>query len=178
MNDDYLWDKTGQPDPQVQQLEEILGTLRYQPKPLDLPERLPQRRSYFPLLAIAASVLLAIVAGAVWLRMRSRSEVPPSSQAQVEKKVQPAPQTTEEKNVPATTGEKSSPREDVIALKQKHPHRSPAPSFGPGEREEALMAKEQVMLALRLTSEKLNLVHKKTQSITPANQIKNQHRVG
>ena len=29
MNDDYLWDKTGQPDPEIQKLEEILGTLRY-----------------------------------------------------------------------------------------------------------------------------------------------------
>jgi len=40
------------------------------------------------------------------------------------------------------------------------------------------MAKEQVMLALRLTTEKLSLVHKKTQNTNPANQIKNQHRVG
>ena len=39
MNDDYLWDKTGEPDPQIQQLEEILGTLRYQPRPLPLPVR-------------------------------------------------------------------------------------------------------------------------------------------
>ena len=29
---DYLWDKTGEPDPEIQQLEEILGTLRYQPR--------------------------------------------------------------------------------------------------------------------------------------------------
>ena len=37
MKDDYLWDKTGQPDPEIQKLEEILGTLRHQPKPLELP---------------------------------------------------------------------------------------------------------------------------------------------
>ena len=37
MNDDYLWDKSGQPDPEIQQLEEILGTLRYQPRPLEIP---------------------------------------------------------------------------------------------------------------------------------------------
>jgi hypothetical protein len=35
MKEDYLWDKTGEPDPEIQQLEEILGTLRYQP--LQLP---------------------------------------------------------------------------------------------------------------------------------------------
>ena len=34
---DYLWDKTGEPDPEVQELEEILGTLRYQPRPLEIP---------------------------------------------------------------------------------------------------------------------------------------------
>ena len=34
---DYLWDKTGEPDPEVQQLEEILSTLRYQPRPLEIP---------------------------------------------------------------------------------------------------------------------------------------------
>ena len=38
MNDDYLWDKSGEPDPEVQKLEEILGTLRYQPRPLNLPQ--------------------------------------------------------------------------------------------------------------------------------------------
>ena len=37
MNEDYLWDKSGQPDPEIQQLEEILGTLRYQPKPFEIP---------------------------------------------------------------------------------------------------------------------------------------------
>jgi hypothetical protein len=174
MNDDYLWDKTGQPDPQIQQLEEILGTLRYQSKPLELPKELPRHRSYFPLLAIAASVLLAIVAGAVWLRVRSRSEAPPSSQAQVQRKQQEqvAPQPIER------VREKSNPPENPVAVKPKHPRRSSTPALGPREREEALVAKEQVMLALRLTSEKLNLVHKKTQSTTPANQLKNQHRIG
>ena len=34
MNEDYLWDKSGEPDPQIQQLEEILGTLRYRSRPL------------------------------------------------------------------------------------------------------------------------------------------------
>ena len=34
MNDDYLWDRTGEPDPEIQQLEEVLGTLRYQPRAL------------------------------------------------------------------------------------------------------------------------------------------------
>ena len=68
MNEDYLWDKSGEPDPQIQQLEDILGTLRYQPKPLNL----PHRRNYFPLLAIAATVVAALMTSGLWLQINSR----------------------------------------------------------------------------------------------------------
>ena len=177
MNDDYLWDKTGEPDPQVQQLEEILGTLRYQQKALEIPEDLPlpRRRNHFPWLAIAAGVLLAILAGGLWLSTRSRGEAP-SQEAKV---TQPAPV---KEVTPSPTGTKTpelkpEPREEVVAL-HKHRPRPSIPVLSKREREEALMAKEQVMIALRLTTEKLSLVHKKTQNPNPANQIKNQHRVG
>ena len=167
MNDDYLWDKTGQPDPQIQQLEEILGTLRYQPKPLVIPDdlRVPQRRNYFPLLAIAASVLLAILAGAIWLRVRSRNEAP-KNQAKVESPT-PKPDVT-----PVLPEKKSAVSPPVLATNRIHKKRSATSAV---ERKEALMAKEQLMLALRVTSQKLHLIHTKT---SPANQIKNQHRVG
>jgi hypothetical protein len=167
MNDDYLWDKTGQPDPEIQQLEEILGTLRYQPKPLTLPDdlRVPQRRNYFPLMAIAASLLLALLAGAIWLRMRPRHDTPPQ-QARIE--VPPTPPPIEAPKQPVT---KSAANPSVVAPKRIHAKRS-APSASHAE---ALMAKEQLMLALRVTTQKLHLVHTRT---SPANQLKNQHRVG
>jgi hypothetical protein len=163
MNDDYLWDKTGPPDPQIQQLEEILGTLRYQPKPLAL----PQKRNYFPLLAIAASLLLALLAGGIWLRVRSRHEGP--RQAEI---AEPAtPKAIETPKSPEVISASNPP---LPVPKRIHKPRS-APSVLPKqEREEALMAKQQLMLALRLTTEKLHLVHTRTQP----NQIKNQHRVG
>ena len=176
MNDDYLWDKTGEPDPQIQKLEEILGTLRYEPKPLQIPNELPrQRRNYFPWVAIAAGVLLAILAGGIWLSTRSRDDAP-QRQAEVTpptpvKEVTPSP--IEQK----TPERKNEPREEVATV-HKHRPRSSTPVLSKREREEALVAKEQVMLALRLTTEKLSLVHKKTQNTNPANQIKNQHRVG
>lgn len=180
MNDDYLWDKTGEPDPQVQQLEEILGTLRYQPKPLEIPKDLPlaRRRNYFPWLAIAATVLLGILVGGIWLSMRSRGEAPPH-EANVAppapvKEVPPPGGTTE----PAKTPEqKPDSRKDVVAV-NKHRPKVSTPVLSKREREEALMAKEQLMLALRVATEKLSLVHKKTQNTNPANQIKNQHRAG
>jgi len=158
MNDDYLWDKTGEPDPEIQQLEEILGTLRYQPKPLVL----PRRRNYFPLLAIAASILLAIVAGGIWLRTRSRTEIP-KQQAIIET---PKPDVT-----PVLPVNKSAVNPPTQALNRIHKKRS-APTVV--NCEEALAAKEQLMLAIRITTEKLSLVHRKTQP----NQIKNQHRIG
>jgi len=168
MNDDYLWDKTGQPDPQIQQLEEILGTLRYQPKPLAIPNlAVPRRRNYFPLLAIAATVLLAILAGGIWLRMRPRNEVP-KQQAKI---VEPAAPKPEEKPVKP----KSAVNQPVLATNRIHGKRSASSVLRKREREEALMAKEQLMLALRVTTQKLHLVHTKT---SPATQIKNQHRIG
>ncbi len=178
MNDDYLWDKTGEPDPQVQQLEEILGTLRYQPKPLEIPEELPlpRRRNYFSWLAIAAAVLVALLAGGIWLSTSSRVQEP-QRQAEVTPPLPVKPVKEVTPSAPETPELKPEPREE-IAVVHKHRPRPSTPVLSKREREEALMAKEQVMLALRLTTEKLSLVHKKTQNTNPANQIKNQHRVG
>ncbi|HEX7296399.1 MAG TPA: hypothetical protein VF251_11630 [Pyrinomonadaceae bacterium] len=170
MKDDYLWDKTGQPDPEIQKLEEILGTLRYQPRPLELP--VSRRRSYFPLLAIAASLLLALLAGGIWLRVRNQSVPQPR-----EAKVTSSPSPVEEKQPEQIIPKPVAPQE-VIAVNTKHRHRPVATALSKREREEALQAKQQLMMALRLTTEKLSLVHRKTQNTTPANQIKNQHRVG
>lgn len=178
MKDDYLWDKTGEPDPQIQQLEEILGSLRYQPQPLEIPEGLPvpRRRNYVSWLAIAAALLVAILAGGIWLSTRSRSETP-QSQAEV---APPAPAIEERSPAPVESKapeRKPDSRREVVAVNRYRP-KVTTPVLSKHEREEALMAKEQVMLALRLTTEKLSLVHKKTQNTNPANQIRNQHRVG
>ncbi|HJU92861.1 MAG TPA: hypothetical protein VJ656_08010 [Pyrinomonadaceae bacterium] len=177
MNDDYLWDKSGPPDPDIQRLENILGTLRYQPKPFEISGdvRAPRRRNYFPLLAaIAATLLVALLAGSIWLRSRSRNEAPQQA------KVPNAPAVTpsvEEKIGPAPEPEKTlAPRERNVVVHYRRRNRSSG--LTRREREEALAAKQQLMIALRLASEKLNLAHKKTQSTPPANQIKNQHRVG
>ena len=178
MNDDYLWDKSGPPDPEIKQLEDILGTLRYQPKPFEIPRDVPapRRRNYFPLLAAVAAILLvALLAGSVWLRVRSRNEAPQQVKAPSAPPVH-AP-SVEEKTIPKPEPEKNfAPREQNVAVNYKRRNRSSG--LTRREREEALAAKQQLMIALRLASEKLNLAHKKTQSTPPANQIKNQHRVG
>jgi hypothetical protein len=50
-------------------------------------------------------------------------------------------------------------------------------SINPLERKEAVEAKEQLMLAFRVASEKLKLAQRRTQGPS-LNQIKNQHKVG
>jgi hypothetical protein len=59
---DYLWDKRGQPDPSVEQLEEFLSPLRYEPKPLSLaPQKLPSRyRWIWWSIPVAAAALVAL----------------------------------------------------------------------------------------------------------------------
>jgi hypothetical protein len=176
MNEDYLWDKSGQPDPEIQQLEEILGTLRYQPKQLVIPANLavPRRRRYVPLLAIAATVLLALLAAGVWLRVR----VGHKSQPQ-QANVTTSPKAVEEKTPSRdTVAEGSNPAPPAITIARNNKRRSSVSALKQREREEALAAKEQLLFALRLASEKLNLAQRKTQGTSPANQIKNQHRIG
>ena len=178
MNDDYLWDKTGQPDPEIQRLEEILGTLRYQPRPLTLPENLPsrRRRSYFFGLAIAASLLLAMLAAGLWLRTRPAADK--ERPAEVVFAPTPDKQATPlaPKSHPVVPEDHEiAPQNEVVNKFKPRRPRARVAALSKREREEAREAKEQVMLALRLTSEKLSLVHRKQ---APANQIKNQHRAG
>ena len=153
MNEDYLWDKSGAPDPEIQQLEEILGTLRYQPQPL----RVAPRRNYLALLAIAATLLIALLAGGLWLLL-PKQETPIPSVAFV------TPAT------PIPIGD--------LPLSLSHPaapKRRPAIRVAKHDNQEAVAAKQQLMFALRLASEKLNAAYRRTQTPT---QIKNQHRAG
>ena len=68
---DYLWDKTGEPEEDVRRLEELLGTLRQRPAPLRLPAEptpAPAKtlRPFRPAYAVAAALALAAMAG-LWL---------------------------------------------------------------------------------------------------------------
>jgi hypothetical protein len=67
MNENYLWDKSGEPDPEIQRLENLLSPLAHKTPVLSLPKR--NRMPYF--LAIAASCL--VFAGGAWVAwQRSR----------------------------------------------------------------------------------------------------------
>ncbi len=72
---DYLWDQTGEPDPELKELERVMGSLGYQPRPLALPASCENQaaRNFRPLLAIAATIVLAVGAAALWLEFKRES---------------------------------------------------------------------------------------------------------
>jgi hypothetical protein len=77
MNEPYLWDGSGEPDPEVQRLESLLAQFSHReiPLPLPLPQNLPAKHGYFhglllqipwlPRFAAVSVVLLALVAGGI-----------------------------------------------------------------------------------------------------------------
>lgn len=73
---DYLWDKTGEADTEVERLEELLGELRHRPRALGLPPEVEADGARAPrlfrtaLLAVAAALLLAIM-GVAFVALRS-----------------------------------------------------------------------------------------------------------
>jgi hypothetical protein len=70
MNDDYLWNRSGPPDPDIQRLEQLLGRLRSVPPLPQLPEARAERtrRLGYGLLAAAAAIVLVV--GGTWRTMR------------------------------------------------------------------------------------------------------------
>ncbi len=65
MKDDYLWDGTGPPDPEIERLEATLGGLAARPAPLDLPDRAAQAARIAKPRADDALVGDALVGGAL-----------------------------------------------------------------------------------------------------------------
>ena len=180
MNEEYLWNKSGEPDPEIQKLEQILGTLRYQPKPLDLGNevQIVRRNRYVPLMTIAATLLIALIAGALWLRVRNKT-TPQLHNAGIGSSSVPqevnSPVPTSNEHV-ATAPRKRDPEHSAIKI-MRHSRVKGNSNMTAREREQALEAKEQLMMALRLASEKLNFAQRKAQGPSP-NQIKNQHKIG
>jgi len=184
MNEKYLWDRTGEPDKDLLQLEDLLGELRYQPRPLQIPANVRVgRRSFAPALAIAATLLLAIAIG-LWLNLNRRSVAPPQ-QAGNSQPVQPntpAATNTGSETLTATINNPPKPnrpeRHQTIARSFLTNRRSRSVTRQPELTAEELAQKEQIVLALRMVSVKLNLAQRKTQGVSQTNIIRNQHKIG
>ena len=69
---DYLWDGSGEPDPEIQQLEKLLVCFRHNRPPSVFPQTVPETRGFFPwrirlFPVLATASALAVIAGAVFL---------------------------------------------------------------------------------------------------------------
>ncbi|HEX7997829.1 MAG TPA: hypothetical protein VF528_05520 [Pyrinomonadaceae bacterium] len=189
MRDDYLWDKSGQPDPEIERLEQLLGNLRYRrpAQDLPLPERSPvqtRRSTFTTFLAAAAAVLLMITAAGFWLTLRSnQKETARALAAVVEPGSLPGALNAASISVITvrTTREPNRPEHNIIATGASSPekprratvikHREPSVALlakaapqALRERiseDEGVAAREQLIKALHLTSAKLNQVQRK-----------------
>ena len=187
MNDNYLWDKSGEPDPEVQELEEILSALRYQPKQLEIPAHIrPQRRSYLTRgLAIAAAIALVALGLGVW-RATNRTAKPQGLAVSQPNRVESSDKAPVQKTAAREIEEvKPSTQPESVAINTRR-HRPSAgvrnrslevmpPKLSESEVAEAKAAKDQLILALRVASSKLNQAQRKTQG---NNEIHNQHKTG
>jgi hypothetical protein len=193
MENNYLWDRSGEPDPEIQKLEEILGTLRYQPQPLEIPHpiQVGRRRSFFPAMAIAAALALFAVLLGLWFGFHRR-QITPALEAQHDKQIDqqvnaPQPPQSVPGKQPSQAAAVQSPKPAVIEKRSAAPRNLLARNQSRGPRVEIrqprltpqeLAEKEQVLVALRLVSAKLNLAQRKTQGVPQLNTIRNQHKIG
>jgi len=179
MKNDYLWDRAGEPDADIKELEDVLGTLRHRPQTFSIPEEvLPAvRRSSWQPYAIAAAIAMLLIAAGVWLRWR-QSQTPMREMASVPVTASPSPVSTNSINHPQAP----VPVQVVKPLHVKTPthiaKRSvplPHDELTAAQREEAVAAKQQLMVALRVVSAKLNLARR---TIPANNNIRYQHKNG
>jgi len=179
MNDKYLWDRSGEPDAEIRQLEELLGTLKYQPRPLQIPStlRAGRRRTFIPL-AIAAAIALVMIAAGLWIHF-TRSSAPPAiqeSEAQPGQVPNQTPSQPQDQIVNSTLPDGITGRDVVRKPNLNRPARN-NPRYirrtPPPLTEQELAEKDQVLIALRLASAKLNLAQRKTQTLPQVNTIRN-----
>lgn len=92
MNDDYLWDRSGEPDPDVEHLERVLGEFRYRETPLS-----PALTSHFAWhhkpsvrFALAAAAAILIVVAGLWIvRIQNKANVYSPDQKAEDKRLEP-----------------------------------------------------------------------------------------
>ena len=198
---DYLWDKTGEPDPEVQELEEILGALRYQPRPLDIPAGLKavEGRSFFrnsaPRLAIAATIVILLLGLGAWLGLQRMQRSPASNLAKGKDATITKPDAADhsvvnanQKTVVVSTDKTPQPidlphheiNQPQLAANTNRPRhvRVRNQQLTAIRQEEARAAKDQLMLAFRMVSAKLNFAQRKAQELNQKEPVHNQHKIG
>lgn len=195
MNEDYLWDRTGEADKEIEELERVLGKLKYQPRRLDIPVGVNVGHKSWPLraLAIAATLALIMLSAGLWRSRQGSLQLQTARTANsspAEKGLEsPAPTSSTASSageaarasIPAATfnrANRSGHSFLMASVKRERLATQAEPRLPANEVAEAQAAKQQLMLALRVVSAKLTVAQKRTQGAAPANQIQNQHKIG
>jgi FecR protein len=71
VNDDYLWNRSGPPDPEVERLEQLLGRYKH-----EAPLRVAVHRRRWPWLAVAAALMIVILGSTLAYRFYWRPGAP------------------------------------------------------------------------------------------------------
>src|SRR5262249_18297499 len=120
MNDDYLWDRSGKPDPEIEQLEQALSQYRYQAQPVSaaLESQLNVRRTgWVKYAAIAAAVLIALAGfGLIKLQTKPVAQTPPQT-ARDEKTAEPPQNPGSSIATPDNSHEASTANSNDVAYK-------------------------------------------------------------
>lgn len=191
---DYLWDKSGEAEPEVERLEELLGTLSHRPREGGLPDALiahfrPRPLSHWSELAAAAILILMGLAG-LWMgleRLDARAEI---SAVSVQDIVA-APARTEVNQIEAREPRHNNRPKALTAYGRflrrrppfsgapdrnsteqasqlnapKSPNQPAAPdSMSAEEIAEAKRAREELLIALQVASSKLNHAQRRAQN--------------
>ena len=197
---DYLWDRSGEPDREVQQLEEILGTQRYQPRALEIPAgiQVGRERRFFrgsaPRLAIAAAIATLLLGLGLFLGLQrlQRGQQPEIVESGITPKPNPAVSFPDEKpNSPVAVSSPQPEPERTNEPRRQRVNRTLLAGNtrrirNPALREQQLAqeqkraeaAKEQLMLALRVVSMKFGYAQRKAQGVNQKDQVQNQHKIG
>jgi len=145
MNEDYLWDRSGDPDPEVEHLERVLGKYRYAASPVSpaLRSQLARRPAEWMKLAAIAAAILIVLAG-LWIfrvqnrAVRTETTTATNSNPQTETKPadnnsQPGKDQEQPQQVQPSSG-KAEPREVAIVHKtrKKVPTKSPMETVDDG----------------------------------------------
>lgn len=179
MKDDYLWDKTGEADLEIQHLERVLGSLRHTRTSKDLPaidiRPRPRPRVLPKMMAIAATLAFAVLALGVFIALQRQAKKSEANDANVAmvNPVEP-PQAVEPSEAP--TKEVVAPQDQNPAsalVKVSNAGAKPTAKFirrrsvnrgreaYENEQAEGLLAKERLLKALEITSSNLSVVQKK-----------------
>jgi len=163
-NEDYLWEGSGEPDPEIRELEDILGNLRHKSTAPKLPVNEPASSvyKYAPMLAIAATILIVIGAG-VWVALHVSAKGRQTDQVSVASGTGDSDRKNQAPDVKPTPPEQPARDEHSTLAGYRAPRKKHVKVLNPElqgltaeEIREGREAKAQLMLAMQITSSKLS----------------------